>query len=497
MALPVQPGDRLPWALGFRDANGKYLTVENFGHRLNINGTSMKNKQIFRLEQDEGAGAKVFIRTPHGRYLTAKADGTWAADAEARGANEEFEIEVQPDGRWALKSAHGHYCGGSGETIDAFTKELAEDRLFVVNLAMHPQVCVWNVNRKTYLHQEGDVVNSDEPIPWGADATITLKFFDQTGKYGLQTCDGRFLKSDGTLTNTENDPTIQYTLDMFGGQMAFRASNDMYLTCLGAKGTCRATKQGPPGKDELFVLEDSHPQIKMTSWQGKKVSIRSSVEATANQAETTDTERFQIEIDGNGLWNIRCSKNTFWYTNGDGTIMTDGAGKSDANSKFTIEWLNDSIALKASNGKYVVAKKNGGLIAREGEVTKEATFVYELINRPLLVLRGQHGFVSTTEKSQQLMSTSAKAYVYNMHVQAGVCQISDPKAGYWQVTSDGSTVSVTGSKPTPFFLEFVGLSKITLKHVAEDGTAAYLRSHQNGAITVDGDKVEASTTFEF
>ncbi|EGD74009.1 fascin 2A [Salpingoeca rosetta] len=497
MALPVHPGDSLPWALGFRDVNGKYLTVENFGHRLNINGGSMKTKQIFQIEQDEGAGSKVFIRTPHGRYLTAKPDGTWAADAETRGTNEEFEIEVQPDGRWALKSAHGYYCGGAGEKIDAFTKEVAEDRLFIVNLAMHPQVCIWNVNRKTYLHLEGEVINADEPIPWGADATITLTFFDSTGKYGLQACDGRFLKSDGTLTTVDTDPTIQYTLDMFGGQMAFRASNNMYLTCLGGKGTCRATKQGPPGKDELFVLEDSHPQIKMTSWQGKKVSVRSSVEATANQTDTTDAERFQIEIDDSGKWNIRTNKNTFWYTSEDGTIMTDGASKNAANSKFTIEWLNDSIALKASSGKFVSVKKNGGLVAKDADIAAESTFVYELINRPLLVLRGQHGFIATTDKSKQLMSTSAKAFTYNMHVKAGVCHISDPTKDFWNVASDASAVTVDGKQPTKFFLEFVGLSKIALKHMSEDGSSAYLRSHQNGSVTVDGDKVDASTTFEF
>lgn len=497
MALPVQPGDRLPWALGFRDSTGKYLTVESFGHRMNINGPSMKNKQIFQIEQDDGAGAKVYIKTPHGRFMTAKADGTWGADAETRGPNEEFEIEVQPDGRWALKSSHGLYCGGVGEKIDAFTKEIADDRLFTVNLAMHPQVCIWNVNRKTYLHLEGEVVNADEPIPWGADATITLIFFDKTGKYGLQTCDGRFLKSDGTLTNVDTDPTIQFTLDMFGGQMAFRASNDKYLTCLGGKGTCRATKQGPPGKDELFVLEDSHPQIKMTSWQGKKVSVRSSVEATANQTETTDAERFQIEIDNNGLWNIRTHKNTFWYTADDGTVMTDGDSKAPANSKFTIDWLNEKIAIKGSNGKYVTVKKNGGLVAKDSETSDESVFVYELINRPLLVLRGQHGFISTTDKSKQLMSCSAKAYAFHMHVKAGVCQISDPLNQHWEVNGDASAVSVSGQGPSKFYLEFVGLSKIALKHVTEDGSSFYLKSHNNGGVTVDGTKIEASTTFEF
>lgn len=494
MSLPVQPGDALPWALGFRDTNGKYLTVETFGDALNINGKSMKKKQIFQLEQDEGA-EKVYIRTPNGRYLTAKEDGTWAANAEDKGPNELFSIEAQADGRWALKSAHGYYCGGAGEKIDSFTKVIAEDRLFVVNLAVHPQIAVWNVNRKTFLHLEGDVINGDEVIPWGSDAMITLHFFE-TGKYGLRACNGKFLRSDGALTDNEDDPTTQFTLKFYGGQVAFLSSAGKLLTCLGGKGTARATKPEPPSKDELFVMEDSHPQIKMTSWQGKKVSIRSSIEVTANQPDTTDTECFQLEIDSNGLWNLRSNNNKFWYAKDDGTIMADGDSKAPAASKFTIEWIKNSLAIKASNGKYVSVKKSGQLVAKDASITDEASFIYELINRPLLVLRGTYGFVSTTEKSQQLMCSSSKAKVYSMQVVKGTCHIQD-EAGYWAPSDDGSVVSVKGSAPFPFYLEFVSLSKFAVKYYTASGDALYLKSNQNGTLSADGTKVDASTTFEY
>eukprot|EP01147_Barroeca_monosierra_P004062 gene4062-8445_t len=497
MALPVQPGDYLPWALGFRDQTGRYLTVENFGDRLNINGKTLKTKQIFQLEQDEGAGSKIFVKTPNGKYLTAKADGTWGADAESKGINEEFEVQVQPDGSWALKSSHGYYCGGNGEKVDAFTKEAGPDRLFVVHLAIHPQVCIWNVNRKRFIHLIHDSLAASESIPWGAESMVVLTFFSETGKYGLQACDSRFLKYDGTLTDSKHDPAIQFTLDMRGGQIAFRASNDKYLTCLGASGICKATKQGPPGKDELFVLEDSHPQVKMTSFHGKIVSIRSSIEATANQTETTFTECFQIEIDEKGLWNIRCNNNTFWYINDSGGVMTDGPNKTDSSTKFALTWLNNSVAIKASNGKYVAAKRNGALVAKDTEITPESTFVYELINRPLLALRGQHGFVSTTDKSRQLMSTSSKAYIYHMHVKGGICQLRDPTAGHWEVLPDSCAVSVDGKEPSVIYMEFVSLSKIALKRLNADGSAVYMRSQQNSAITWDGDKVDPSTTFEF
>ena len=70
----------------------------------------------------------------------------------------------------------------------------------------------------------------------------------------------------------------------------------MYLTALGAKGTLKATKERI-GLDELFVLEDSHPQVKLLSAANKRrVSVRAGQEVSANQDDVTDAEFFQLEI---------------------------------------------------------------------------------------------------------------------------------------------------------------------------------------------------------
>jgi fascin 1/2 len=69
----------------------------------------------------------------------------------------------------------------------------------------------------------------------------------------------------------------------------------VYLTALGAKGTVKATKERI-GLDELFVLEDSHPQVKLKAWNGRRVSVRAGVEVSANQDDHTDAEYFQLEI---------------------------------------------------------------------------------------------------------------------------------------------------------------------------------------------------------
>lgn len=508
MALPVKPGDRIPWSVGFRNFQGLYLTVETFGHRVNANGKSMKKKQIFHLEQDEGADKQLYIRTHLGRYLTSKADGTFAADAESKGPSEVFTLQPLRDGRYVLVSAFGYLVGGKGDKLDAFTKcpsfgeddlpdpaKIPEDRVFVMQLAIHPQVAIWNVNRKTFMHAVDDQMLTNEVIPWGADACITLYFFDADGKYGLVSCDGRFLSSNGQLKASPDD-TCKFTLRLYGGQVAFTDSRDKYLTSLGATGVVKATKDGPPSKDELYVMEDSHPQIKMTSWQGKKVSVRSSNEVTANQMDTTDAEMFQIEIQDNGKWALRSHKNTFWQVNDDGAIVDGAKSFSDPAAQFELQWLDAKLAIIAANGKYVTVKKNGALVATSGEANDESTFVYEMTNRPNLVLRGSYGFTATMP-SGVVECNKSTPEVFKMHVTKGVCHIGTQDDKYWKVAEDGSCIMANGSQPDSFFLVFVALSKFCIKYYFPNGSWAYLTSNQNGSLTVTGTTVEEATKWEY
>jgi hypothetical protein len=247
------------------------------------------------------------------------------------------------------------------------------------------------------------------------------------------------------------------------------------------------------------VLEDSHPQIKMTASVAgklKKLSVKTGVELAASQVDSNDTEMFQIEINDDGTWCLRCCKNTFWIMDDAGAIKSDAPNKDAATSKFTIEWRDERLAMKAQNGKSLEGKTNGAVTATASVLTEDCMFVYELTNRPNLVLRGKYGFVNTTEKSGQLMATSAYTKVYAMHVTKGVCEIRDPDNGFWSVTDYGKAVSVKGASPTPFFMDFVSLSKFALYYF-NDGEKYFLKSHQNGALTADGTTVEDATLFEY
>jgi hypothetical protein len=213
--------ETLSWSFGLINAAGKYLTAETFGFRINCNATSMKRKQIWFLESD--ASGKVYFRSTLNRYLTTTAAGAFGGEAESKGASEAFEIEVQPDGRWALKGAHGYYAGGDGEKLTAFTKVIAEDRLWTVQLAMHPQVNLKNVNRKRYVHLADNALHAEEDIPWGDDATVTLAFH-AGGKYSIEASNGAFLSASGAL-KASPDADCQFILKFHGEQVSLQGNN--------------------------------------------------------------------------------------------------------------------------------------------------------------------------------------------------------------------------------------------------------------------------------
>uniref|UniRef100_A0A674JSR2 Fascin actin-bundling protein 2, retinal n=1 Tax=Terrapene triunguis TaxID=2587831 RepID=A0A674JSR2_9SAUR len=259
---------------GLINCQNRYLTAESFGYKVNASAPSLKRKQIWTLEQDEADSSVVFLRSHLGRYLAADKDGKVSCEAEKPGRDGRFTIVTQSDGRWALQSQpYKRFFGGSEDRLSCFAQAVTEAELWTVHLAIHPQANLLSISRRRYAHLSAleDEISTDSNIPWGVDALITLTFQNQ--RYCLRACDNRYLQNDGALV-PEPGPRTGYTLEFKAGKLAFKDCNGKYLAPMGPTGTLKAGRSSKPGKDELFDLEESHPQVVFLASNGRYVSIR-------------------------------------------------------------------------------------------------------------------------------------------------------------------------------------------------------------------------------
>ena len=493
MAVQGAIDSSLKWTLGLLNSANRYLTAETFQSKVTANGTTMKQKQIWTLLRH---GDRVALQSHASKFLSIDKDGNVNAAAEEIGDDQTFTLETQADGKVAIKSFHGRYLGGSGDNTSGFFQTIEATNLFTIHLAMHPQINLYNVCRRTYCHlsENSEEIHCDEEIPWGSDALLIIEFHG--GKYALRASNRKVLNRSGSLTGQVSDDSL-YTIVFRDEQVAFRDSHGKYLTAVGGAAKVQSRKESI-GKDELFVLMDSHPQFSLVASNKKLVSIRDGLEVRANQAQDnlSDSEIFQMEAvdrtdkSGNCKWAIRGNKKKYWSAN---PGLTDDAVSIGEKNQFIVEWMGPMIALKSTaNGKYISVKTNGRMSAESAELTDECKFVFDFINRPLLVLRGNYGFVGVKGNSGVLECNRSQYDVFQVTCNGGVFHIQGGNGKYMGLDGD-ENVTITSDAPVDFLFELRAHTHVVI--VAPNGK--FLQGAQNGGFTAKGTTISSSTLWEY
>jgi hypothetical protein len=128
--------------LGLVNSDGKYLTAENFGFKINATANTLRKKQKWTIEQD--SQEFVYLISPLSFYLSADKYGKLKCDKSNADADCKFILESNNEGKWSFKSAtYGYYFGGTNDQLHCFSKT---PEWWIVHLAIHPQAsCLFSL----------------------------------------------------------------------------------------------------------------------------------------------------------------------------------------------------------------------------------------------------------------------------------------------------------------------------------------------------------------
>lgn len=160
---------------------------------------------------------------------------------------------------------------------------------------------------------------------------------------------------------------------------------------------------------------------------------------------------------------------------------------------FELEWCEGRVRMRAANGKYVMAKKNGQLAATLENAEEAEQFLMKLINRPIIVLRGEHGFIGSRKAGTATLDSNRASYdIFQLEFHDGAYSFKDSQGQYWSV-GDDMAVTASSAVPVHFLLEFCDLNKMAI--IAPGGK--YLKGDHAGGLKASADSIDSTTLWEY
>lgn len=216
------------------------------------------------------------------------------------------------------------------------------------------------------------------------------------------------------------------------------------------------------------------------------------MDVTANQDEISSHETFQLEFDwATRRWYIRTMQDRYWTLETGGGIQASGDNKS-SNALFELEWQGDgAVAFRANNGKYLMTKRSGHLYANADAIDDNCKYYFYLINRPILVLKCEQGFVGP--KGVRLECNKANyETIQVIRGPKGAVYFKGQNGKYWH--ADSESVSCDADSPQGFHLELREPTRLAIR-AAQGGH--YLAAAKNGNFRLAGPDLSTATHWEY
>ncbi|XP_069757842.1 fascin-like isoform X5 [Narcine bancroftii] len=383
---------------GLINSAQKYLTAENFNFKVHATSSTLNIKQIWTIEFLKENSPLVQIRSSLRRYLAGDNNGKITCDWEVPNPYNKFQMIMHPDGKVSFQSEETkRYLGGAEDNIMCFAQVITESEKWVVHLAIHPNINLFNQGKKKYLRYDANekAVQCDSELPWGQDCVMALIF--------------------------------------------------------NIKGT----------------------------------------DVYAHETQVTETEIFQIII--NNTTRKACFRGIsmdYLSVGPQNTIVTSRIVTDDC--WFNIVYKGPKVIIKTGDGKILTTQSTGQLGVGHSTADDSQEFILKLVNRPLLILKSDFGFVAFGSGTQRLDGNRPMYEASRMTSdEDGYYQfklVSTDK--YWELDKDGY-ITGTGEQPINFIIQLVGSNVLILK----GPNGKYIITHQSGDFKATGEDAKSATMF--